>query len=65
MHAIQARNILSTKDPERARIKAERSHAQARLADQEYLAAVDRLSEIHSAWQSDMSTACNVNFASY
>jgi hypothetical protein len=42
-------------------MKAEKAVSQARLCDQEYLAAIDRLAEIHANWETDMRTACNVN----
>ncbi|KAJ3011410.1 hypothetical protein HKX48_006848 [Thoreauomyces humboldtii] len=55
----QARPDPASKDAEKAKQRLQKTQAQAKAADSEYLSGVDKLNEIHTKWVQDFTTACN------
>ncbi|KAI8917469.1 hypothetical protein BC831DRAFT_484696 [Entophlyctis helioformis] len=52
------RQGVNSKEGDKIRAKYEKTQVLARQADQDYKASVEKLGEIHRAWQADMVTAC-------
>ncbi|KAJ3282045.1 hypothetical protein HK104_011122 [Borealophlyctis nickersoniae] len=55
---MQARPGVHPKEAEKIKAKLEKTQTQAKNADQEYVAGVDRLGEIHKRWEQDFRTCC-------
>ncbi|KAI8826736.1 uncharacterized protein EV422DRAFT_511218 [Fimicolochytrium jonesii] len=54
----QMRPDPASKDAEKTKARLQKTQAQAKQADADYLAGVDKLTEIHRKWVDDFRTAC-------